>query len=192
MWLIGLGVDMLWNPPRQPQYNGVVERFQGVGKQWCEPGTCRTAAELQTRLDRMDHLQREYYPVEGGKSRMALFPALAHSGRYYTHAWEQRNWNFQRVCEHLTSYTIVRRIDAKGSVSIYNRNQYVAEALAGRWVFVRFDPQTIEWVILDDENRQLRTRPASELTPASILNMTVTHRRAPRHGTTSCRISRHN
>jgi hypothetical protein len=177
LWLIGLGVDMIWNPPHQPQYNGVIERFQGVGKQWCEPATCRTTAELQQRLDHMDYLQRERYPVEGGQSRMQLFPTLAHSDRRYTKAWERRHWSLDRVCEHLTGYTVVRRVDAKGAVSLYNRNRYVAEALAGQWVFVRLDPQTVEWVVLDHHNHQLRTRPATEISRDNILNMTVTHRR---------------
>jgi transposase InsO family protein len=31
-WLIGLGVEVTWNPPHHPQANGVVERSQGIGK----------------------------------------------------------------------------------------------------------------------------------------------------------------
>ncbi|MBV8318944.1 MAG: DDE-type integrase/transposase/recombinase, partial [Planctomycetaceae bacterium] len=34
LWLIGLGVNMIWNKPRCPQMNGVVERSQGVTQQW--------------------------------------------------------------------------------------------------------------------------------------------------------------
>src|SRR5205823_7991421 len=29
-WLVGLGVGVVWNPPRRPQANGVVERSQGA------------------------------------------------------------------------------------------------------------------------------------------------------------------
>src|SRR5512144_1310045 len=64
-WLAGLGVAVLANPPRRPQANGVVEREQGVGQQWCEPWTCRSADELQHRLEEMDRVQREVYPVSG-------------------------------------------------------------------------------------------------------------------------------
>src|SRR5688500_11212947 len=45
LWLIGLGVDLWWNPPRRPQDNGVVERSQGTGKRWGEPHTCASACE---------------------------------------------------------------------------------------------------------------------------------------------------
>src|ERR671934_175688 len=34
LWLLGLGIELHWNPPRQPQRNGVVERSQGTGKRW--------------------------------------------------------------------------------------------------------------------------------------------------------------
>ena len=51
LWLIGLGIGMVWNPPRRPQDNGVIERSQGTGKRWGEPATCADARELQRRLD---------------------------------------------------------------------------------------------------------------------------------------------
>jgi transposase InsO family protein len=30
LWLIGLGLELAWIPPRRPQRNGVVERSHGV------------------------------------------------------------------------------------------------------------------------------------------------------------------
>lgn len=81
LWLIGLGVAVNWNDPCCPQQNGVVERSQGTAKRWAEPHACRDPAELQVRLDADDLLQRERYPVAGGRSRRELFPELAHSGR---------------------------------------------------------------------------------------------------------------
>ncbi len=36
-WLAALGVEVVPNPPRRPQDNGVVERSQGTGKRWAEP-----------------------------------------------------------------------------------------------------------------------------------------------------------
>ena len=41
LWLIGSGVEIIWNPPRRPQDNGVVEHSQGTGKRWAEPATCK-------------------------------------------------------------------------------------------------------------------------------------------------------
>src|SRR5437867_1687238 len=62
LWLVGLGIDMLWNPPRRPQDNGIVERGQGVAKNWAEPHLCRSVAHLQRRMNEEDLVQREKYP----------------------------------------------------------------------------------------------------------------------------------
>src|SRR5579863_4810664 len=69
LWLIGLSVEVDWNPPRRPQDNGVVERSQGTAKRWTEPGTCAKPSELQQRLDEMDRIQRQEYPSIDGRSR---------------------------------------------------------------------------------------------------------------------------
>ena len=49
LWLLGLEIGITFNPPRRPQDNGVIERSQGTGKRWAEPGACANAAELQRR-----------------------------------------------------------------------------------------------------------------------------------------------
>jgi hypothetical protein len=47
----------------------VVERSQGTGKRWAEPGACAAAAELQARADVIDQIQREEYSAVAGMSR---------------------------------------------------------------------------------------------------------------------------
>jgi transposase InsO family protein len=101
LWLIGLGIDLLWNDPRCPQQNGVVERSQGTAKRWAEPHACQAVAELRARLDEDDRLQRERYPLAQGRSRWELFPGLAHSGRPYREGDEAGVWRLGRVRDHL-------------------------------------------------------------------------------------------
>jgi hypothetical protein len=64
-WLIGLGIEVVANPPYHAPSTGVVERFQGVGKSWAEPQTCAMATAFQDRLDEMDRREREAYAREG-------------------------------------------------------------------------------------------------------------------------------
>ncbi len=177
LWLIGLGIGIVWNKPRCPQQNPVVERFQGVGKRWAEPGGCRSAEELQQRLDEFDRLQREEYPYREDKSRLEVFPELKHSPRPYSRAWEREHWNHALVLEHLSEYLVTRCVDHGGKISIYNREYYVGKQHQGEAVSVMLDPQTVQWVILDEEGRQLRAHAAEQLTAERIVALDVTRRR---------------
>jgi transposase InsO family protein len=177
LWLVGLGVDVSWNTPRRPQENGKVERSQGTGRRWAEPQTCGSVAELQARLEAMDGVQREEYPSIDGQSRRAAFPGLTHSGRGYSGAWERRSWDLTRVAAHLAGYAVVRRVDVKGQVSLYNRGRYVGQAYRGQDVFVTFDPVDHRWVASDAVGTQLRTWPAEEISRERITGLEVTHRR---------------
>jgi len=177
LWLIGLGIDVHWNDPHAPQQNGVVERSQGTGKRWAEPGQCATAEQLQARLREMDAIQREDYPSVAGQSRAAAFPGLAHSGRRYSATWERRNWEQRRVLDHLAGYVVPRRVDKNGDVSLYHRPHYVGCMHRGKVIHVMVDPERVEWVFADAEGRQLRCQPAEELQAARIRGLTVTNRR---------------
>ncbi len=178
LWLIGLGVDMMWNPPRRPQDNGVVERSQGTGKRWAEPKTCRDPHELQRRLDEMDRIQREVYPSIQGRSRWEAFPELQQPARPYTKAWEKRAWDLELVLAHLADYSVQRRVDRKGQVSLYNRNHYVGKQYSGRDIYVVFDPVDSEWVFTTPEGMHLRHKEAGEISRERIMKLQVSHRRS--------------
>src|SRR5262249_47578757 len=95
-------------PPRRPQENGVIERSQGTSARWCERWTCRSPAELQSRLKRMDRLYREVYPYRERRSRLEVFPNLVHSGRPYDRAAEAQRWEWSRVTQHVASIVPLR------------------------------------------------------------------------------------
>jgi hypothetical protein len=160
LWLLGLGIDLIWIPVRQPQYNGVVERSQGTGKRWGDPGTCDSATQLQQQLDEADRLQREMYPYVPGQARLAVWPELQHARRPYQAKQEKGQWQLQRVLTHLAGYAVNRRVDGTGQVSIYDRDYYVGVLHRGREVWVQFDPQRCEWLFNDREGQCLRSQPA--------------------------------
>jgi hypothetical protein len=173
LWAIGLGIELVWIPPRCPQHNGVVERSQGTGKHWAEPGRCATVAALQARFDDLDRLQREEYPHQGERTRWELYPELAQAERRYRRRGERQQWAIERVRAQLSTYAVPRRVDHSGNVSVYNRNQYVGSMHGGKTSYVLFDPQAGEWLFADTEGRELRRRPAPEITPERIIALQV-------------------
>ena len=176
LWAIGLGITMTWNTPRRPQENGVIERSQGTANRWCEPWTCDSPDDLQGRLERMDRLYREAYPYKDGRSRAAYHPGLTHSGRPYAIESEGRVWDWTRITAHLSSYAVVRQVDHRGFVSIYNRGRYVGKIHQGKSVYVMFDPETNEWLFADAKGHYLSRKPADELSPERVLDLNVTRR----------------
>lgn len=179
LWILGLGVALIWNPPRQPRKNAVVERTQGVSEHWAEPWTCASPAELQARLDHLDRLQREAYPSAAG-SRARQYPHLAYSGRPYTPRGEARHWRLQPVLRCLAEYAVPRRVDKNGEVSIYSRGHWVGKPWIGRRIYVTVDPRTREWVYLDDDGGVIRRQATTDLTAERITGLQVArHRHRP-------------
>jgi hypothetical protein len=121
LWGVGLGMPWHWNQPRRPQQNPKVERSQGTGKRWAEPGQCVSVTEFQVRLDEADRVQSEANQTRGGGSRLELFPELRQARRRYSVAWEERAWSLRLVEEHVAEYVGQRRVGSGGSVAVYDR-----------------------------------------------------------------------
>jgi hypothetical protein len=179
LWVVGLGVHWHWNAPRCPQQNPKVERSQGTGKRWAEPGQCRSVAELQQHLDEADHIQRAVYPAVGGRSRLELFPELRHSGRPYTRAWEEQTWDLQRAEDHLAEYVAVRRVGSGGNVGVYDQVRYVGRQYVGQYVLVQYDPQAHGWLIADAQGREVRRHAAPEISRDVLVKGTFPRKAAP-------------
>ncbi len=179
LWLLGLGIAIVWNRPRHSQGNAVVERAHGVCQRWVEPATCQHLAELQARLDYFTTLQRERYPAIGGQSRLAAFPALAAGGAPYDPAQEGQQWQARRVWSWLEQRVWTRRVDKVGRISLANRALGVGRSSAGQQVTVRLGMHDAApvWVIRDAQGTLLRQHPAPELGRERILALDVSRRR---------------
>jgi hypothetical protein len=180
-WLAGLGVGLLPNPPRRPEDNGVIERYQGVGKSWGEPSRCGSPRTLQRRMDKLDQWQRDLYPIAKGRSRRELYPALKHSGRRYDPARESAMWDLKRAWAWVGAHLVPRRVDSQGKVSLYNRPYTVGLLWRNRNIWVGFDAETGHWMFLDEQGHEIRRQVASELTAERILALDVTTRRRGIH-----------
>jgi hypothetical protein len=173
LWAAGLAVAVHWNDPHRPQQNGVVERSQGTSRRWAEPEDCADFEELRRRLEREDWMQRQEYPAIGGRSRWEAYPALLHSGRGYCRGWEEWEWDLREALRLLAGYRVRRRVSARGQVSLYHRPIEVGREHGGALVWVQMDGEAGEWVIHDAGGRELRRRPAPQLSRAAIMALEV-------------------
>jgi hypothetical protein len=173
MWLIGLGIDIIWNDPCRPQQNGVVERSQGTSKRWVPPKLCASVDKLQSGLDESDEIQRNHFPHQGELSRIQVYPSLVHSRRPYRRSQEKKLWNLQRVLNFLADFLVKRQVDRSGTISMLNRTHYVGTAHAGQTVWVRLDPLERRWVIADAQGAEIRVKDAPELSAERICELRV-------------------
>jgi hypothetical protein len=182
LWLIGLGVGMVWNRPRPKQGTAVVERAHGVLQRWSEPETCGSGAELAHRLVALTTRRRERYPVRDGPSRLAGYPALADGGMAYAPAADEEQFDQRRVWAVLSREVLSRRVDQVGRMSRDNRAVPVGRRWAGQTVTVRLavHEDSPLWVIADERGRHIATHPAIEWRRERILNLDVSHRRSRR------------
>ena len=178
LWLIGLGVNLIWNKPRCPQMNGVVERSQGVTQQWVEPQTLADPTRLQARWDWAVHIQRELYPAVAGRSRLAAFPAWATPRRCYQIAIEDALWSLDRVDRFLAQGVWRRRVGRSGPIALDARDDWVGKRPTGQDVSVRFAPTDRYWVVCDPRGQELRRHRAEQLTRERIVGLKVAHRPA--------------
>lgn len=173
LWLIGLGIDMHWNHPRQPHENGKIERFNGLIDQWGEPSQCANWRTWQARLRWLVQLQRERYPSVAGLSRVQAFPQLLIPRQLYHAAHEDASWDFQRVKDFLAQQTWPRKISPYGLISIYHRDYRVGKAFAHQFVSLHFDPLSAEWFIINDAGDVLKRWEALEIIPQRIKTLSV-------------------
>lgn len=166
LWLIGLGIHVVWNRPCHPQENGRVERSHGVLQQWVEPQTCPTVGALEERLEQASRRQREAYPSVEGRSRLAAYPSLASCPRPY----DDTEWDLARVCDFLSQGRWRRRVGKMGQISLYNHRYQAGRALASQ----------IEWVLLNDRGEEVIRHLARELTVETIQSLNVMRRKPPR------------
>jgi hypothetical protein len=177
LWLIGVGVEVIWNHPCRPKENAKVERTQGVTQQWVEPGRCSGRPDLAQRLEWAIRIQREEYPALRGKTRLESYPALRQRRRPYVRSEEEALWDLTRVAAFLSRGVWRRQVSKTGQISLYNRNYRVGRGHAGQEVSVRFDATGRQWVVQDAQGQELARHAAEQITREQIMNLHVMHRR---------------
>lgn len=186
LWLAGLGLGLTFNPPRRPRDNGVVERSHGVTRGWAEPWACRDAGELQARADDLDHIQREEYPVQAGRTRRQLFPGLWQPRRPYSREAEAGLWREDAARAHLAARVARRRVDSQGKVTVYARPYHVGVVHRGQEALVQYDARAGEWLFTDTQRVQWCRLRAEQISAERILALDISTRPSKNAGKTGC------
>lgn len=171
LWLIAHDIDMIWNKPRSPQMNGVVEHMQDTSSRWAEIHHCGTYGELQRRLDQEALVQRRHFPVTRlkNKTRLEAFPDLEKSGR----AWRPDDFCPRRVYEFLAKKTFTRKVSSNGQITQGGRCIGGLSKFKKLSVQLKFNPDDLHWEIYHDYKCIKRVCAADQLSPERLQNLSV-------------------
>jgi hypothetical protein len=177
LWLIGLGVEPIWNPPGQPTCNPKVERCNGLTQQWGELHTRTDCEQAAKALARVGRIPREEYPAIQGRTRTEAFPQLGAPRRVYRQVHEKAMWDLARVDAFLALGCWRRQADSNGAISIYGHGRSVGRSWARHEMVVRFDASSRCWLVSNPGGEEVKQVPASELTRERIMALAVSRRR---------------
>ena len=179
LWLISVGVIVIWNRPGQPTDNAVVERMQGTSKRWAEIAASANCAQLQARLNEVVRVQRMLYPVSrlGHRTRLEVYPAL--EGKKPIDARE--HFNARRAYAYLAGTRLVRRVGKAGAVMLGGYPYQVGARYSGQQVWVGFDANERCWQIYDRNEGFIAEHKAKTMSPSHIWSMAVTRTEASKH-----------
>jgi hypothetical protein len=181
LWLIGLGIEVIWNHLYCPTENAKVERCNGLVASWGDPARCADRAAWEAHLAQVVQIQRERYPTAAahGRTRLAAYPALTQSQRPYAPANEAAQFNLGRVKTHLAQGRWPRLVSKIGQIPFYGKAYRVGRGWTGESVWLQYDAPTSEWVIVSKAGQELIRHPAEQISTERICTLQVSQPRPP-------------
>lgn len=177
LWLVGLGVKLVYGRPAHSTDNAVVERDHGVLAQWVEPERCANFQACQRQLSWAVRTQRERYRLPGHLSRAQAYPELYSNPRTYVANTDAQQWQLRRVVDYLAQFVFQRKVEVKGCISLFANTYSLGSAFARQIVEITLDPNTAEWVFTTDGHQLIRRHPARELSYDQISQFRLAKRR---------------
>lgn len=173
LWLVGIGIDLIYGRPARSTDNAVVERSHGVLDQWIEAHKCDDFTVCEQQLAWAVHTQRERYRVDKGQTRIQKHPDLYANPRGYEPQQDSLLWSRYRVRHYLSGFSFQRKVEKNGRITLFANSYYLSRDYARRYVEVHFDHLTEHWVICDEFGRH----PAKELRYELISQLRLAKRR---------------
>ena len=176
LWLVGLGVKVVFGRPRRSTDNAVVERSHGILECWVEPEKRLDLPDLQATLDDFVHIQRAIYPSCDGQSRFATYPDIDCPRQVYQREQEASVWQLQRVLAYVATFRFTRTVEKNGRITHFTREYALGRQHQAQQVTVFLDADTCEWVVENRQGEIVKRFLAEQLTYLTLSNMQMVYR----------------
>jgi hypothetical protein len=169
LWLVGYGIEPIWNRPAQPTDNAKVERAQATRANWADLATYSDITDLREKLKQVILTQRERYPVRrlNDRTRQQAYPAIDVPLRQF----EVVDFDYKRVLHFLQTRCWHRKASKIAVISFYYQRWFLSRTVADQWVSVRLDASSNEWVIFTASGEFIKSFPNVVITKKALLNL---------------------
>jgi len=172
LWLIALGVEVVFTRKRCPTDHARIERTHQtmtlqalLGQRWPDQGA------LWAGLDRRRAMLNERIPCRplSGQAPLQAFPGAAHSGRPYRPEREEALLDLGRVHRYLSACRFFRQVKPCGVFALGGYNYYLGKKLRGRTLVLSFDPAQGAWAAQVDGSAETLVIAPQGLTKSALM-----------------------
>lgn len=149
LWLVALGIDLIFGRPGRPTDQATVERsHQTIDGQAFEGQAFAKWECVRAYLDQRRHFLNHHLPCRtlGELPPLVAYPEALHPRRLYRPEWEAELLDLPRIYDYLTQGHWFRRVSQVGTVSLGHHIYGLGVTWAGEAVEITFDPMDIHFI----------------------------------------------
>lgn len=153
LWLLGLGVELVWANPYRPTDQAVVERsHQTTHQQNNRSLAFKNMQDFQEHIDRRRKELNENINCDTfQKPPLIAFPDAIHSKRFYNPLSEEKLFSFEKIDTYLDNKTWFRKVSSNRTLSIGGQVYYLPKAKKQSELTISFDVKTRNLIFRDDK-----------------------------------------
>lgn len=171
LWLLGLGIDLVFTRVRRPTDHASVERtHQTMTSQALLGQTYASPDGLWAGLDQRRAVLNQFLPIHAlhRQAPLQAYPQAVFSGRAYRPEWEEALFDLQRVYQYLAQGRWFR-YNNKGSVRLGTYDYYLDYHYDKQTMEITFDASQVAFVCQPEVSKPPIVVAARGLTKADLM-----------------------
>jgi hypothetical protein len=172
LWLIGLGIDLIFSRKARPTDQSIVERsHQTLSQQLHSNVKFQSLLELHAFCDQRRSRLNLNIPSKSTQNKppLSAHPKARFSGNYYQPQLEQSIIKLQRIHSYLQQGMWIRKVNKNKTLFLGNQWYYIKQAKAPSKMLIKFDPQSLSLLFHDDKERLIYEEQIKGITIESIM-----------------------
>ena len=171
IWLVSLGIEVIFSRPYSPQQNGSVECTQRISSRWAQPKVCQNPTQLQIRLDEVvkDHLEIYRDRHHQDLTRKQRFPQLFNNPRKY----QAKKIDLQKVKQYLMQFKWKRKVYANGYISLFGSTFPIGMKYKHQPVLVYLSPTNLQGQVCTNNGQLIKSFQLINLSQKHIADLTI-------------------